>query len=384
MRRFDIARVLARARSSFGSGLMTTLLLGCWCQDSPPSAVRQLPSNQEPTASHPIPQFDVHVHLSQGAAERLKSLMDRYHVRTVVNLSGGTVDTGLREQLAQAQRYPGRILVFASLAYHQAEHADYGQRMAEDLRRAHAAGARGLKIAKLLGLGLRRADGSLIPVDDPQLDLVFETAADLAMPVAIHTGDPLAFWDPVSPANERFAELRAHPSWSLHGRAVPSFDELYGQLERRVARHPRTTFISVHFGNCAEQPWRVARSLRRFANLYVDTAARIPELGRHDPAEMRAFFEEFQDRILYGSDLGVGPGSTPLFLGSSGQTPPGPSDVERFFTSTRRYFETEARQFPHPTPIQGDWRIDGIGLSEEILRKVYYENAERLFASTAE
>lgn len=363
---------------------LLVLLAGCRCQDAPPSKPDPLVQARAVTTAAPIPQIDVHVHLSEAAGERLTALMDRYHVRTVFNLSGGSADHGLPAQIAQASRYPGRIIVFAQLAYHHARYPDYGERMAEDLRRAHAAGARGLKIAKLLGLGLRGPDGQLLPVDDPQLDVVFEAAADLAMPVAIHTGDPMAFWDPVTPANERFAELRAHPGWSLYGHAVPSFDELYAQLERRIARHPRTTFISVHFGNCAEQPERVAESLRRFPNLYIDTAARIPELGRHDPQMMRAFFEEFQDRILYGSDLGVGPEPSPLFLGSSGPTPPGPADVEHFFVSSRRYFETEARQFAHPTPIQGDWLIDGLGLSESILRKVYFENAQRLIDAIGE
>src|SRR5690606_21661253 len=137
-------------------------------------------------------------------------------------------------------------------------------------------------------------------VDDPELDVVFETAGELNMPVAIHTGDPLAFWQPVTPDNERYAELTAHPGWALSARSAPSFEQLYAQLERRFARHPHTKFISVHFGNLAEKPDQVAETLRKYPNVYIDTAARIPEMGRHPPEKMRAFFEEFQDRILYG------------------------------------------------------------------------------------
>ena len=137
-----------------------------------------------------------------------------------------------------------------------------------------------LASAKALGLGLATRQGTRIPVDDPGLDPVFEAAGELGMPVAIHTGDPEAFWLPVDERNPRRAELAAHPGWALHGRPVPSFDELLAELERRIARHPRTTFISVHFGNAAERPDYVARMLRTYPNLYVDTAARIPELGR--------------------------------------------------------------------------------------------------------
>jgi predicted TIM-barrel fold metal-dependent hydrolase len=323
---------------------------------------------------------DVHVHLSSRGVPRLTKLMARYGFDHVVNLSGGHPLDNLPAQIRAARASGGRVTVFTSLAYEQAEAPGYGLRMAKALRQAHAQGARGLKIAKALGLGLPGPDGRLIPVDDPELDVVFETAAELKMPVCIHSGDPKAFWLPIDQNNERYAELSAHPGWSQYGQDVPSFDEILDQLERRVARHPRTTFVSVHFGNAAEEPDRVARALRKYPNLYIDTAARVPEMGRHSPEKMRAFFEEFQDRILFGSDLGVGPEPSPLFLGSSGSEPPTPAEVERFFTATRRYFETRDRQFPHPTPIQGSWKIDGIGLSREILTKVYGENAKRVLS----
>jgi predicted TIM-barrel fold metal-dependent hydrolase len=329
-------------------------------------------------ASGAIPMLDVHVHLSPSGVPRLLKLMKRYGIERVVNLSGGDPLGGLDEQLAAAATAPGKIIVFTTLAYDQVEYRDYGRRMTRLLELAHDRGARGLKIAKVLGLGLRDLEGRLIPVDAPALDPVFERAGELGMPVAIHTGDPEAFWRPVDAANPRRAELEAHPGWALSGRAVPSFDELLAQLERRIARHPHTTFISVHFGNAAERPEYVAQLLRKYPNLYIDTAARIPEMGRHPPAALRAFFVEFQDRILYGSDLGVGPEPSPLFLGSQGPRPPTPAEQERFFSATRRYFETSDVAFEHPTPIQGDWKISGIGLPRPVLDKIYHENAARL------
>jgi predicted TIM-barrel fold metal-dependent hydrolase len=217
-----------------------------------------------------------------------------------------------------------------------------------------------------------------LAVDDPGLDPVFEAAGRLGMPVAIHTGDPRAFWLPVDDNNERRDELRAHPGWALYGEDVPSFDAILGELERRVARHPHTTFISVHFGNCAEDPDRVAAWLRKYPNLYIDTAARIPEIGRQPPDKMRAFFIEFQDRILYGSDLGVSAEPEPLFLGSEGPEPATDKDEVRFFTATRRYFESADRDFDHPTPIQGNWKISGVALPPEVLAKVYGGNARRV------
>jgi predicted TIM-barrel fold metal-dependent hydrolase len=321
---------------------------------------------------------DMHVHLSEGGVSRLEQLMKQYGFDHVINLSGGTPLRGLREQLAAAKSAPGKITVFTTLAYEQVQRPGYGKRMAELLRMAHSQGARGLKIAKALGLGLPTPDEKLMAVDDPGLDPVFEAAGELGMPVAIHSGDPRAFWLPVDKKNERYDELKAHPGWALYGEPVPSFDEILNQLERRIARHPKTTFVSVHFGNCAEDPDRVARMLRRYPNLFIDTAARIPEMGRHPPAKMRDFFIEFQDRILYGSDLGVGPEGTPLFLGSEGENPPTAKEQELFFSATRRYFETADTNFDHPTPIQGNWKINGINLPRAVLEKVYAKNAIRL------
>lgn len=326
-----------------------------------------------------IPILDVHVHLGADGISNLSELMGRYGFDHVVNLSGSTPGRGLEEQLARAQSLPGKITTFVTLDYNQAAYPNYGARMTASLRAAHRLGAKGLKIAKVLGLALPRpAPGLLMAVDDPELDPVFEAAGELGMPIAIHSGDPRAFWQPIDGRNERVDELRAHPGWALYGQPVPSFDEILDQLERRIARHPKTTFISVHFGNCAEDPDRVARMLRAYPNLFIDTAARIPEMGRHNPEKMRRFFEEFQDRILFGSDLGVGAKGTPLFLGSEGSTPPTAAEEQLFFSATHRYFETADRNFPHPTPIQGNWKISGIALPRPILEKIYYKNAARL------
>jgi hypothetical protein len=101
-------------------------------------------------------------------------------------------------------------------------------------------------------------------------------------------------------------------------------------------------------------------------------------MGRHDAARMHRFFEKYQDRILFGTDTGVGPTQEDMMYGSNGADPPTMADETRFFRSTWRYFETTDRQFESPTPIQGRWKIDGIGLPESILRKVYFENAARL------
>src|SRR6185369_426446 len=286
----------------------------------------------------------------------------------------------LETQLAAAARSGGRIVVFANADFRLVRaRRDYGPLMAEQLGESRRLGALGLKIPKGLGLGYPTADRKhLLPVDDPGLDPLFKQAGALGMPVAIHIGDPKAFWKPATPENERWDELRAHPEWSFYGEPVPSWEQLYAAFERRVARHPKTMFIAVHFGNDPEDPDRVAKMLDRYPNFFIDTAARVPEIGRHPVERMRRFYEKYQDRILFGTDTGVGATQEEMMYGSNGEAPPTRADEVRFFTQTWRYFETLDRQMESPTPIQGRWKIDGVGLPEKILRKVYFDNAARL------
>ncbi|MGD0836549.1 MAG: amidohydrolase family protein [Polyangia bacterium] len=350
---------------------------------------RRDPQSQSATvaradAPRRLPRIDSHAHIQSEGLERAMALMSEWGIDGRVNLSGGYPGPPrhtLERQLAMARSSGGRVAVFANVNFTKAVRTrrDYGTALAEELSVAKDMGAVGLKIPKGLGLGYLGPDGErVLPVDDPGLDPLFEEAGELGMPVVIHTGDPKAFWQPLDSHNERIDELRAHPEWSFYGQPVPSWSELYAQFERRVARHPKTVFIGAHFGNDPEDPDRVGQMLDRYPNLFIDTAARVPEIGRQDPVKMRQFFAKYQDRILFGTDLGVGSTQDDMMYGSNGPFSPTLADERRFFESTWRYFETNDRQFESPTPIQGSWKIDGIGLPESVLRKLYFDNAARL------
>ena len=340
-------------------------------------------SSADPPAARRLHRIDVHTHIAPDGIGNALRLMNEWGIDGMVNLSGmypGPPRNPLGRQLAAAAQSGGRIAVFTTPDFHLVRlRPDYGVAMAAQLTEAHRLGAIGLKITKGLGLGTPAPDGEhLLTVDDPGLDPLFERAGELNMPVAIHVGDPKAFWQPATPDNERWDELQAHPDWSFHASGVPSWQAIYDAFERRVARHPKTTFIAVHFGDDPEDPDNVARMLDRYPNFFLDTAARVPEIGRHPQDKMRRFFQKYQDRILFGTDTGVGPDQEDMMYGSNGAEPPTRADEVRFFTETWRYFETLDRQFESPTPIQGRWKIDGVGLPESVLRKIYFDNAVRL------
>lgn len=312
-----------------------------------------------------IDKIDVHVHVPASRAAEARAVFARHGVVLALNASGGEVQDGL--------------LPYCHVDFARVEAPGFAEYARDTLERCRARGGIGLKVFKGLGLGIRTADGARLRADDPRLDVVFEAAGELGLPVLIHTGDPQAFFRPADDENERRAELAAHPSWSFHGGDWPSWEEIFAEYEARVARHPRTTFVGAHFGNAPEEPARVGAMLARYENLYVETGARVPEIGRHDPARMRALFVRFRRRILFGTDVQMGREGS-WILGSAGAEPDPPARIPVFYEAHWRYFETADRDFPHPTPIQGDWTIDGIDLPRDVLEDLYRENAIRVFS----
>jgi predicted TIM-barrel fold metal-dependent hydrolase len=238
----------------------------------------------------------------QPDVSALLELMDGQGVAACVNLDGRW-DDELEANLDRYDRaHPGRFLTFCQLDWRlAAEGDDFGSALAASLRRSAAAGARGLKVWKTLGLGFRDSGEDLLLPDDPRAAVVFATAGELGLPVLIHTADPVSFWDPVDAANERFEMLLEHPEWSYAGGGFPSHARLMESFEELVAEHPATTFIGAHLaGNVEDLDW-VGRMLADHPNLFVDVAARLPELSAQAEGTRR-LIEDHPDRVLFGTD----------------------------------------------------------------------------------
>jgi len=367
------------------------VLLSCTDHKAPPDArgagTPAASSPQAPVSAPGIPQphhgieiIDAHVHIvpEMTALAQALEVLEKSGVTRFVAFSGGEVGSLRYAATVAMKRVLGeRFHYLVNIDWDDFGAPGFVEETVFKLRQAADEGARGLKIFKALGLKVRSKDGKLVAVDDPVLDPIFEECGKLGLVVAIHVADPAAFFKPVTPDNERYDELSIASSWSFHGSDYPSFDELMAQQERRVARHPKTTFILVHMGNNAEDLGYVASLLDKYPNVLVNTAARVPEFGRHPAGEVRAFFIKYQDRIMFGSDFV----STPhgMQLGSVSKTEPTIPDGIIFFNRHWEYFETDHRQMDHPTPIQGNWKVDAIHLPPEVLRKLYHDVAWNLF-----
>ncbi len=354
-------------------------------KDFQPRSMLQVASTRVPRARVPVIDFHTHLgvrasRLAAGQGEEMRFLappaellpvMDRVNLRMMVNLTGG-VGSGLQQSIQRYQTpHPDRFITFAEPRWSEANRPTYAKDQADDIERAGKLGARGVKVLKTLGLYLREqiTSGPLVAIDDRRFDPMWEACAANRMPVAIHIGDPSAFFLPIDRFNERFEELNNHPDWSFHGRDFPSNRQLLDARNRVFARHPKTTFVALHVGHNAENLGDVSESLDRYPNMHVEMGARVGELGRQ-PRTSRRFFDRYQDRILFGTDAVPHGNETP-------QQVFGEALYEIYF----RFLETEDEYFdyaPAPTPPQGRWHIYGIGLPEAILRKVYNENAARL------
>jgi len=351
-----------------------------------PKSMLQVHESHIERAKYPVIDFHTHISVSAksekgvslspdrdylGTPQELLAVMDRKNIHTMINLTGG-FEKGLVDAVTKYDRaYPGRFITFTEPSYSHFKDPNYPKLQAQAIEQAHSDGAKGLKILKTLGLYLREdiTSGPLVKIDDPRFDPMWDACGQLNMPVAIHISDPVAFFTPTDRFNERYEELNNHPDWSFYGADFPSNAELIAARNRVIARHPKTQFVTLHFGNFSENLQNVSENLDRYSNMYVDMAARIGELGRQ-PFTARKFFDKYQDRILFGTD------ATP-----HGDEFPQQVFNDQLYEIYYRFLETEDEYFdyaPAKLPPQGRWRIYGINLTDPILRKVYHDNAARL------
>jgi len=316
-----------------------------------------------------FPVIDGHNHLEivgdywmKQPVNALLEVMDRSNVEAVVDLDGGWGQKIYKNHWERfKEKAPERFVMFAGVEWEK--YAEMGDEFpgyaAETLENQVRNGAQGLKVDKRFGLQYKDPDGDFVKVDDPNLAPVWETAANLNIPVTIHVADPVAFFDPLDETNERWDELHEHPEWHFPSPSFPSFKSIIDRFEKLVRRHSRTKFIGAHVGCYAENLAWVGHLLDECPNFNVDISERIGELGRQ-PYSAREFFLKYSDRILFGVDQ--------------------PPSVE-WYRLYARFLETDDEYFNYyltNPPRQGRWFIYGLNLPDEVLIKVYALNAKRL------
>jgi predicted TIM-barrel fold metal-dependent hydrolase len=345
-----------------------------------PKSQLKVAEHLPPRAKFPV--VDIHVHPRirfRHSAEQLDDfvkLMDAQNIAVCVSLDGG-LGAAFDEHVRYLwTKYRERFVIFANIDWQgdgraddpaswDCQRPDFARRMAAELAAVKKKGASGLKVFKDFGLEYRNPDGSLVKIDDPRWDPIWAACGELGLPVIMHTADPSAFFEPIDEHNERWEELHRHPEWSFYAPQWPSREELHAARERVISRHPKTTFIGAHLANDGEDLEQVGRWLDEHPNLVVEMASRIAELGRQ-PRTARRFLIKYADRVMFGTD--------------------GPRPAGRLLPYWR-FLETEDEYFPYaenPFPPQGFWNIYGVGLPDDVLKKIYHENAARIIPGVKE
>lgn len=320
-----------------------------------PKPTLVVPQNPTPRAKFPV--IDIHSHhqtpIDKARFDAVVQSMDALNLKILVNLSGGSGDR-LKQgiEAIAASPHKDRMVLFANVDFSGGVGEGFGKKAAAQLETDIKAGARGLKIFKDLGLRVLRSDGSRVKLDDPELDPIWETAGRMGVPVLIHTAEPHKFFDPIDYDNERWLELALFDDRRYQDSKFPRFEELIAERDRMFAKHPKTKFIAAHGAYHFNDLARLGRLFDRLPNVYTEVGAVLAELGRQ-PRTAQAFFVKYQDRILFGKD--------------SYQ----PDEFPYFF----RVFETGDEYFDYYRDYHAFWKLYGMALPDDVLKKLYYKNA---------
>lgn len=337
---------------------------------------KYLPVSELKVKQHKIklpryPVIDMHMHwgklvfgedyASQYETVEKVNALKEVGIQAVVNLDG-LYEKVLDRMLAKTNGFHDFILTFGSVDYTKLDERNFEKYVQDTIGESVKKGIRGLKFLKNLSLSDKDSHNRYIPVDDPRLQVIWSTAAEYGLPVLIHIADPVAFFKPINAENERFEELSRHSEWSFYGDQFFSFHDLMEMQQNLLKNNPKTTFIIPHVGSHPENLEFVKNCLEQYPNLIIDIADRIAELGRQ-PYTAREFMIQYRDRILFGTD------STPIM------------PFEKRYPIYYRFLETYDEYFNYsylPAPPQGRWKIYGLGLDDETLRRIYYKNAREL------
>jgi len=305
-----------------------------------------------------FPFIDVHSHHRTPGPERVDAIiadMDAMNMAMAVNLSGGSGETLVQTIEAMKGRYPDRFVVFANLSFRDIDNPEWGQNAAAQLERDVQAGAQGLKIFKNLGMTLNDSAGNRIATDDPRFDPVWAKAGELGIPVLIHTGDPHQFWLPQDEVNERWFELKERPRRIRPPDRFPPWEQIMNEQWNVFRNHSGTNFIAAHLSWLGGDLGRLGRLFDELPNMHVGIGAVLAELGRQ-PRFAREWFIKYQDRVLFGKDSWA------------------PEEYHVYF----RTLETADEYFDYYRKRHAFWKMYGLELPDDVLHKLYQENAVRL------
>ncbi len=325
-------------------------------KDFRPQSVYKIPQTVVPKAKYPA--IDMHAHVYAKTPELVEKwirAMDEAGIQKAIVMTQATGQE-FDQVYALYAKYPDRFEVWCGLDCTGYDKEGFGPAAVKELERCYRLGARGVGELGDKGKGLfyGKPPAWGMHLDDPRMDPLLEKCAELKMPVNIHVGDPYWMYLPMDARNDGL--MNAY-TWRLDNQpGIINLEGMVDILERAVARHPKTTFVACHFANCCYNLSRLGQLFDKYPNLYADVSARYAETSAI-PRFVGRFYEKYQDRLVYGTDMGAG------------------VDTYRF---TFRVLESADEHFYAWNFSTYHWPLNGLALSDGVLEKVYSANALKI------
>ncbi len=340
-------------------------------KDLNPVNMLRVEEHYTPRAKFPV--IDMHTHwgpilLGKDYASKYNTPdvvenLKKYNIAMTFNLDL-LWDESLDMMRKKLEGYEDFVLTCPSVDYSRMDDPDFPDYVDRYYKMYKESGIKAIKLWKNMTLMLKDKNGKYVRLDDERYDPLFACAGKYDLPLIIHIGDPHALFTPVDGGNEYYFIMKDHPEWSFTGDEYFTFDQHMEMQENVIARHPETTFVVAHIGSCGENLSIVDAMMEKYPNMYIDIAARLSEVGRQ-PYTARKFFLKYPDRIMFGTDFEAN------------------QDPEVFYPPYFRFLETYDEYFDYMGEPRnkdyGTWKIYGIGLPDDILKKIYNENARRIF-----
>jgi predicted TIM-barrel fold metal-dependent hydrolase len=328
-------------------------------KDYRPKSIYKIPVTEIAKAKYPI--IDMHSHpyaKTPAEIDEWVRNMDEVGIEKTMIL---TMTTGAEfdEIFRKYSKYPERFEMWCGFDFAGFDKPGFGPAAVKELERCRQAGARGVGEIHDKGKGLRSGKSNALGMhpDDARMDSLWEKCGELGMPVSLHVADPIWMYEKMDRTNDGL--MNAY-SWRLDNQ--PNIVGLSGMidiLERTAARHRNTTFVACHFANLDYDLGRLGEVLERNPNLYADISARYAETAPI-PRFASQFYAKHSDRLVYGTDMGFD---------------------KAMYRVTFRILESLDEHFYESEQFSYHWSLNGFGLSDEILKSVYHDNAARLLAS---
>jgi len=333
-----------------------TLLL----KDYRPVSIYKVPVTHIERAKYPI--IDMHSHPYAKTDDEISIWLKNMDAANVEKTLILAMTTGKEFDAINRKysKYPDRFEVWCGLDFSEYQHkqSSFPRNAIQELERCRQAGAKGIGEIHDKGQGLHSGKSSApgMHPDDGRMDAVWEKAAELRMPVSLHVADPIWMYQPMDKHNDG---LMNAVEWRLDNQPnIVKLPSMIDILERTVARHRGTTFIACHFANLEYDLTHLGEVFDRNPNLYADISARYAETAPI-PRFASQFYQKYADRLVYGTDMGFD---------------------TRMYQITFRILESRDEHFYEIEQFHYHWPLYGLGLENEVLKRVYRENAAKLLA----